>query len=74
MYAFNKLIRHLVILVLKYSTRSFLVVLFVVFQKLRKICIKDILKFIDREVVRNQGKTSMKISTAVLVFHHINGR
>lgn len=74
MYMFNKLIRHLVILVFKCFASVFLVVLFVVFQKLRKSYVENILEFIDTEIARDQSKTYMEILTVVFVVHHIGGR
>lgn len=73
-YAFNKLIRHQIILVFKYPIFSFVVILFVVFQKLKKSYIKNILKFINREVMCNQGKISIEILIAILIFHYISSR
>ena len=74
MYTLDKLIYHPVILVFKYSVGSFSVVFFVVFQKLKKNCIEDILEFIDKEIKCNQDKTCIEISTAVLVLYHIGDR
>lgn len=74
MYTLNKLIHYPVIVFFKRSISGLSIVLFIVFQKLRRSCIEDILEFIDRKTTCNQSKTFIEILIGILVFHHIGGR
>lgn len=70
----NKLTRHFVIFILKYSISGLLVILFIVFQTLKKSWIRDILEFTNREVVYNQGKIFLEISIAIFIRYKISDK